>query len=192
MGGFVIKGDKIWEWRYGLDGSQLYHMKGACMDVYAPPPRAGEAKQPNRWTRVDIDLPRCKVGSICTVKDIPGNEKATICYADGPQMAPHPLTFWEVLCKWQRTWMWDNLQWVGDDDWIANTIAKGTCMAVTYGSYMKDLYPHIYSAMVVLECMKGRGRVWCSFSEASQVACSYCGELIGLMAISDPPCNKQG
>jgi hypothetical protein len=56
-------------------------------------------------------------------------------------------------------------------------------MAVMDGSFMKDLYPHIHSAALVLECTKGRGRVWCSFPEASQVACSYRGELIGLMAI---------
>jgi hypothetical protein len=55
--------------------------------------------------------------------------------------------------------MWDNLQWIGDDDWIGITIAEGTCIPVTDGSYMKDLYPHIHSAVVVLECTKGRGRV---------------------------------
>ena len=48
---------------------------------------------------------------------------------------------------------------------------------------MKDLYLHIQSAAVVLECTRGRGRLWCSFSEASKVACSYCGELIRLMVI---------
>ena len=62
-------------------------------------------------------------------------------------------------------------------------IADGTCIAVTDGSYMKDLYPHIQLAAVVLECTRGRGRLWCSFSKASKVACSYRGELIGLMAI---------
>jgi hypothetical protein len=79
--------------------------------------------------------------------------------------------------------MWDNLQWVEDDEWIVIAIAEGTCMAVTDGSFKKDLYPHIHSAALVLECTKGRGRVWCSFPEASQVAFSYGGELIGLMAI---------
>ena len=66
---------------------------------------------------------------------------------------------------------------------MAIAIAEGTCIAVTDGSYMKDLYLHIHSAAVVLECTKGRGRVWCSFPEASQVACSYRGKLIGLLAI---------
>jgi hypothetical protein len=90
------------------------------------------------------------------VKDIPGNEKGITCYAEGTQLAPHPSTSWEVLRKRQHTWMWKNLQWVGDDDWIINDITKGTCMAVTNGLYMKDLYPHIHSTAVVLECTKGR------------------------------------
>lgn len=54
--------------------------------------------------------------------------------------------------------MWDNLQWVGDDDWLATAISKGTCIAVTDGSYMKNLFPNIQSAAVVLECTRGRGR----------------------------------
>jgi hypothetical protein len=110
MGGFVAKGHTIWEWCYDLEGTQHYHLKGAGMDVYIPPPGTGDARQPNWWIRADIDLPRCKAGFICTVKDIPGNEKAIICYADSPQSTPTPSTFWEVLCKWQREWMWDNLQ----------------------------------------------------------------------------------
>ena len=78
--------------------------------------------------------------------------------------------------------LWNNLQWVGDNDWLAAAIADGTCIAVTDGSYMKNLYPHIQLAAVVLECTRDRGRLWCSFSKAFKVACSYHGELIGLMA----------
>jgi hypothetical protein len=48
---------------------------------------------------------------------------------------------------------------------------------------MKDLYPNIHSVALVLECTKGRGRLWCSFPEVSEIACSYGGELVGLMAI---------
>jgi hypothetical protein len=47
----------------------------------------------------------------------------------------------------------------------------------------KDLYTSLNSAAVVIECTKGRGRLWCSFPEASLAACSYRGELLGLMAI---------
>ena len=79
--------------------------------------------------------------------------------------------------------MWENLEWVGDDHWIADAIEDGTLIAVTDGSYMKDLYPNIHSAALVLECTKSRGRLWCSFPEASEMACSYRGELVGLMVI---------
>jgi hypothetical protein len=33
-----------------------------------------------------------------------------------------PSAFWQVLTKWERMWMWDNLQWEGDDNWIAEAI----------------------------------------------------------------------
>ena len=79
--------------------------------------------------------------------------------------------------------MWDNIQWVRDDNWIAGSIAAKTCIALTDGSYMKSLYPNVHLAAFVLECTKGGGRPWGSFPEASKQACSYRGELIGLMAI---------
>ena len=60
-----------------------------------------------------------------------------------------PSDLWEVLHKWQCTWIWDNLQWVRGDDWLAVAIAEGTCIAVTDGLYMKDFYPNIQSAMVI-------------------------------------------
>ena len=153
------------------------------MDVYVPAVGDGEGRQPNRWTCSETDQPRREIGSFCTVRDLMGGEKAIICYGDKPHNTTQTVTFWEVLQKWQRNWIWDNLQWVGDDKWIATAILEGTCMAVADGLYMRDLYPQIHSAALILECTKGRGRVWCFFLESSQVACSYRGELMGLMAI---------
>jgi hypothetical protein len=79
--------------------------------------------------------------------------------------------------------MGENLKWTGEDDWIASSIQDGSCIAVTDDSYMKHLFPTIHSAALILECQKGRGRLWCSFPKASTPACSYNGELVGLMAI---------
>jgi hypothetical protein len=79
--------------------------------------------------------------------------------------------------------MWKNLSWVGKDNWIGEAIKDKSCIAVTNGSYMKHLFPSIHSAVLVLECSKGRGGLWCSFPEQSSIACSYRGELVGLMAI---------
>ena len=94
-----------------------------------------------------------------------------------------PTTFWQVLEKWERIWMWDDLKWEGDDDWLVEAIRSGTCLAVTDGSYMGMLYPEIHSAAFVLECSNRTGRLWGSFPEKSRSACSYRGELVGLMAI---------
>ena len=39
-------------------------------------------------------------------------------YEDGYREIPdEPATqFWQVLLKWERTWMWDNIRWEGDDN----------------------------------------------------------------------------
>jgi hypothetical protein len=102
---------------------------------------------------------------------------------NGPLEAPPPTTFWEVLLKWESPWMWENLTWMVNDSWIAEAIADNSCIAVTDGLYMADLYPQIHSSALVLECTKGRGRLWCSFPEQAINAGSYQGELAGLMAI---------
>ena len=91
--------------------------------------------------------------------------------------------FWRTLEKWGRTWMWNDLKWEGDDTWLVEAIQKGTCVAVTDGSYMPNLYPEMHSAAFVLECSNQTGRIWGSFPERSRNACSYRGELVGLMAI---------
>jgi hypothetical protein len=66
---------------------------------------------------------------------------------------------------------------------LADSIAENTLVAVTDGSYMKKIYPHINSAAFVFECSKGRGRLWGSFVEHTPDAGIYQGELLGLMAI---------
>lgn len=42
--------------------------------------------------------------------------------------------------------MWDNLQCVGEDEWMEAAIADGSLIAVTDGSYIKELYPDLCSA----------------------------------------------
>ncbi len=103
--------------------------------------------------------------------------------AEEAEIENPPMLFREVLQKWKRMQMWDNIQWVGGDNWIAGSIAANTCITVTDGSYMKSLYPNVHLAAFVLECNRGGGRLWGSFPEASKHTCSYRGELIGLVAI---------
>jgi hypothetical protein len=71
----------------------------------------------------------------------------------------------------------------GGTEWLHHSISDGLLMAMTDGSNIQELYPHLCSAAFVLECNKGQGRIVGSFSERLAVANAYRGELLGLMAI---------
>ncbi len=94
-----------------------------------------------------------------------------------------PSTFKKILMSWGNTWLRDHLTITGGDYWIHQAIAKGMLVAVTDGSYLRELYPNICSAPFVLECSKGQGRIYGTFSEAKKVANAYRGKLLGLIAI---------
>ncbi len=69
--------------------------------------------------------------------------------------------------------MWDNLIIRGDVTWLAESIADNFLVAVTDGSYMKDMYPCLNSAAFVFERTKGRGYLWGSFVEHTPDDGSY-------------------
>ena len=71
----------------------------------------------------------------------------------------------------------------GGVKWLDHAIVEGTLVAVTDGSYIRELYPNLCSAAFILECSAGRGRVYGSFLETLLAANAYRGELLGLMAI---------
>jgi hypothetical protein len=79
--------------------------------------------------------------------------------------------------------LWDNMVVSGDIEWIAASIADSSCVAVTDGSYMKEVYPNLNSAAFVFKCSKGQGQLKGTFVEATPDAGSYHRELLGLMAI---------
>ena len=79
--------------------------------------------------------------------------------------------------------MWEEMCLTGDDNWLAMAIRENTLVAVTNGSYMRELYPTMNSCAFILKCTQGRGRLTGAFLEQTIAACSYQGELLGLMAI---------
>jgi hypothetical protein len=84
--------------------------------------------------------------------------------------------------------MWEGLKLSGEggDDtgvWLSTAIRDNTLVAVTDGSYMKELYPTMNSCAFIFECSAGGGRLTDAFSEQRMAACSYHGELLGLLAI---------
>ena len=50
-----------------------------------------------------------------------------------------------MLQDWGQKWIWDDLQFVGDDDWLEKAIMDEFLVAVTDGSYIKDVYPDLCS-----------------------------------------------
>jgi hypothetical protein len=179
----MTKGHKIWEWGYNEDTNKVYCIKGMVMDVYKPSLVRNYANQPNCWTCLRIDVPLVDQGEIFSMKDVALAVKSIVLHSPWPLSQATPATFWEVIRGWGNTWMWDNLSIMGDLNWIAVSIADNSCVAVTDGLYMKELYPHLNSAAFVLECSKGRGRLVGSIVEHTPNAGSYRGELLGLMAI---------
>lgn len=72
---------------------------------------------------------------------------------------------------------------VGEDDWIQEAIADNSCIAVTDGSYIKQVHQELCATAFILKCSKGQGRMICLFTKASLAANAYRGELLGLMQV---------
>ena len=107
---------------------------------------------------------------------------------DNPPPTVESGTFQEVLSEWGHTWMWEGLKLSGKDGddtgtWLSTAIRNNTLVAVTDGSCMKELYPNMNSCAFIFECSAGGGRLTGAFSEQTIAACSYRGELLGLLAI---------
>ena len=78
-----------------------------------------------------------------------------------------PTCFLDVLIEWGSTWLWESLLIFKEDNWLEEAIQDGTCLAVTGGSYMKELYSKLCPAAFILECRKGRKLFFGSFPEQS-------------------------
>ena len=112
-----------------------------------------------------------------------GDNYKIISYAALPPPRKSAESFKEVLKEWGCEWMWADLRLTGDDTWIGEAIRDNSLVAVTDGSFMNKLYPHMNSCSFIIECSKGRGRLTGAFPEKSMAACAYRGELLGLLAI---------
>jgi hypothetical protein len=86
--------------------------------------------------------------------------------------------FRQILSEWGHTWMWESLNLAGDGEdevgaWLREAIEENTLVAVTDGSYIKELYPDMNSCAFILECSRGRGGTSGAFLEQTMAACSY-------------------
>ena len=75
------------------------------------------------------------------------------------------MNFLEVLLEWGCAWMWDEMKVVGGEEWLWESIEANSLVAVTEGSFIKQVYPGLCLACFVLECTQGRGRLIESFAK---------------------------
>ena len=94
-----------------------------------------------------------------------------------------PNCFLDVIRDWGCTWLWDSPCITVDENWLEEFIESGTLMSATDGSYIKEVFPDLWSAVFILECTEGRRKIVVSFLEQSSQAGSYCWELLGLPKI---------
>ena len=100
----------------------------------------------NCWTQVITNWPSEINGNICSVQEVALAVVEITSTATTPCSQEIPTCFLDVSVEWGSTWLWDSLQLVGEENWLEETIQDGTCLAVSYGLYMKELYPDLCSA----------------------------------------------
>jgi hypothetical protein len=177
VGEFVHPSHRIWRWKWCPVSNQLKHISNDItkMDVYEP-------SYGSRFALLNQKVPIDDSGCVCSVTKVTSGVKIS-SRAYGAPSPSVPTTFMEVLKEWGCTWMWEGIDIRGGMEWIKDAIAEGTLLAVTDGSYIRELHPHLCSAAFILECSKGRGIIIGKFSNRSVTANAYRGELLGLLAI---------
>ena len=163
LGPFIAPTHRIWNWRWekGLGCLCQSSEDGETEEVF----RA--EKKPNRFYYSET-RPTTGQGTICSVEpthagQVRGGWRLT-SLAQEVTPAPAPWTFMDVLQSWGNTWLWENISMTGGYDWLHEAITDSSLLAVTDGSYIRELYPNLCSAAFVLECKKGQGRLIGSFS----------------------------
>jgi hypothetical protein len=91
LGCLLVKGHKVWQWRYDLDKSELYSIKGTLMDIYTP--ALGHASRANKWRCTIQDVPRREVGAICSVREETNGDMSVLCFTDLPAPPSLPSSF---------------------------------------------------------------------------------------------------
>ena len=185
LGRWTTQGSKIWPWRFDTGNDRLLvQTTPSTMDIYTKSfTQGGQRTRTNRYTRTYVDEPLALTGELCSVEEAGLATVKRVSQSLPPIPKPPPESFIEVLEEWDFLWMWDDLNLQGDAGWLEESIRDNSLVAVTDGSYIKEMYPDLCSAAFVIICSKGRGRLSGSFAETSQAACAYRGELMGVMAI---------
>ncbi len=107
-----------------------------------------------------------------------------ICsHAPTLQVDSAPESLEDVLRKWSCTWLWDDIKWQGDANWLRESIQNEQRIVVADGSYMPHVRTDLHSTAFFFECTAGRVRLVGSLADFFTASNAYCGKLLGLMAV---------
>jgi hypothetical protein len=184
MQGFKQPGHKIWHGRFDAETDTLYHLTSRDkMDVYAPSVIPGYVGRRNCWSLSHWDVPLVEQGDYCMTKEEAPAVIAIMSHTPAAKQARWHNNIWNVLQNWGCCWIWENLRLVSKDYWIKEAIEDGLCVAVTDGSYIKQVHPELCANAFIMQCLRGCGRMIGSFAEASSAANACIGKLLGLMQV---------
>ena len=155
LGNLTQYGHKIWNWGHDEDNSRLLHDIEGVMNIYKETQIYWHRNTMNCCTQVSTNKPAEINGNICSVREVALALVAITSTATPPCLQEIPTCFLDVLIEWGITWLWDSIWLGGEYDWLEDAIHDGTCLAVTDGLYVKELYPDVCSAEFVLERSKG-------------------------------------
>jgi hypothetical protein len=176
VGKYITPIHRIWWWAWNENDSTLNRLRhdSTMEDIFV------SGKSPNKFHYSHTQL-RKEHNTICSVESTLEGEHFRLT-SKAPIAIPNPVprSFMEVSTSWGNTWLWKHVSMTSGVSWLEESIADSTLVTVTERSYIRELFPIVCSATFVLECSKGRGRIFGAFAEASCVANAYRGELLGL------------
>ncbi len=165
-----------WEWFYDARDDLLIHLvSNTEITAYSIPGEGHRLQSRQIYQRLHT---LGQVPSHClpaTVLVLPGDQ--ILCREIGPPLAA-PLTdtssFWTHLCSMGGEWMWEHIV-KGDINvnWIRDALANGTFLAVTNGSYDREMAPTVSGLGWIIVCTACQCTLRGSFIEVSWSTGSY-------------------
>ncbi len=101
-----------------------------------------------------------------------------------PASPTPPIDLRAVLHSWGNDSLWRDLQLHGDGTWLIEGLIQGTIEGAADGSFMVEICPDVCSAAFMLICTVSKRKLVGTWTEWSQFAGNYRGEIFGDMALA--------
>ena len=98
-----------------------------------------------------VNIVNSKEIFICSVEYTNVNEINRLLTAAQELLIAPSKSFLYVLEEWGCTWLWDDMQLTVVTEWLGEAISENCLMAVTDGSFIRELLPDFFSECLVLE-----------------------------------------